>query len=229
MKYLISFLLVLTLSACKKKPYPDEKNNRIVVYNKGVSGNVSAQLAERLETDVLTLKPKLVIILIGTNDVSKNIPYNYYKANVTTVVNRIQQYGAKVLLLSPPPRGTTEITNPHYFANDRNDKINLILDTLSQNLNCYYLDINKAFKYMRTPNANASSFLFNEANKPANPDGIHLTNAGAMFLAQQVAQFIANNNLTSLNVVVCFGDSLTAISGYPGYLQDTLNSSTTNL
>lgn len=38
-------------------------------YNRGISGNTLAQLAERWDRDVMALEPTLVSVLIGTNDV----------------------------------------------------------------------------------------------------------------------------------------------------------------
>ena len=214
----ISLLLLLLLS-CNKESHPIT----IVVYNKGVAGNTSAQLVERVDKDVLSLSPKLVIIMIGTNDVGRKLPYEQYKANVTMLVNKIQEQGAKVMLLSPPPRGTAEIKSSSDFLNDRNDKINLILDTLSRQLNCFYLDINSAFKKAGSPNATAGSYILNQANSPDKPDGVHLTSEGGRFLAARVKEYMVNNNLTSLNLIICFGDSLTAGSGYPIALQASLN------
>lgn len=222
MKHLVAILLVLSFLSCQKGSLDTSRNGKLIVYNKGVPGNTSAQLVERLDTDVLDLKPQLVVILIGTNDVSQKVPYAQYKTNVSTLVTKIQAQGGKVLLLSPPPRGTAEITTPTYFSNDRNDKINLILDTLSRDLKCYYLDINTAFKNAGSPNSTASSYILNKLNSPERPDGIHLTPGGTAFLTNKIAQFITDNKLTSLNLIVCFGDSLTAVGGYPKLLQSLL-------
>jgi lysophospholipase L1-like esterase len=199
------------------------------VLNEGVGGNLSSQLIERLDTDVLVFKPKLVIILIGTNDVGRKLSVTVYKvsdkeykANVSYLVNKIQAIGSKVVLLSPPPRGTEAITTPSYFLNDRNDKFNRILDTVSRETHCYYLDINTAFKKAGSPNATASSYIRNAANTPDMPDGIHLTPDGTTFLTNQVFNFLKKDNLTDLNLVICFGDSLTETSGYPELLQKLL-------
>ena len=43
-------------------------NQRIRFFNRGVSGNVSADLLKRYEKDLLALKPRYVFILIGIND-----------------------------------------------------------------------------------------------------------------------------------------------------------------
>ena len=40
----------------------------ISVYNRGISGDTSDRLLERLERNVLNIKPKNMVLLIGTND-----------------------------------------------------------------------------------------------------------------------------------------------------------------
>ncbi|AYL94062.1 SGNH/GDSL hydrolase family protein [Mucilaginibacter celer] len=226
MKYLAFILIITSFLSCQKGSGDSTtRNGKLVVYNKGVPGNVSAQLVERIDEDVLNYKPQLVVIMIGTNDVSHRVPYDQYTANITTLVTKIQAQSGKVLLLSPPPRGTAEITTPTYFMNDRNDKINLILDSLSQSLKCYYLDINAAFKNAGSPNSTAGSYILNSANSPDRPDGVHLTLDGTAFLAKEVAKFIKDNKLDNISLVICFGDSLTAgnSGGYPQLLQKLLN------
>jgi lysophospholipase L1-like esterase len=217
MKWLYAVLVLFLLASCKKDKLS------IVVHNAGISGNTSAQLVDRVDADVLGISPRLVIILIGTNDVSLRVPYAQYKANVTTLITKIQEKGSKVLLLSPPPRGITEITTPQYFLNNRNDSINVILNTLSKQFNCHYLDVNSAFKAQGTPNKTANSLILNEANRPDKPDGIHLTHEGAVYIAKLVYKYLNDNGLKIPGDIVCFGDSLTRGSGYVVQLQFLLN------
>jgi lysophospholipase L1-like esterase len=47
----------------------DRPNDGLKVYNRGVSGNKVFQLAERWQTDCLDLKPNVLSILIGVNDI----------------------------------------------------------------------------------------------------------------------------------------------------------------
>jgi len=47
------------------------------VYNRGISGHKVFQLAERWDKDCLTLKPNLVSILIGVNDIWHTLNGNY--------------------------------------------------------------------------------------------------------------------------------------------------------
>jgi len=46
----------------------DRPNEGLKIYNRGISGNKVFQLAERWQQDCLDLKPNLVSVLIGVND-----------------------------------------------------------------------------------------------------------------------------------------------------------------
>lgn len=229
----VAFIL-LSLASCKK----DNGSNVIItpptktptktpqytVYDEGVSGNTSADLVARLDPDVIALKPSLVTIMIGTNDVRQNVPLSTYTANLTTLITSILAVHGKVLLLSPPPHGrdTIKSTDP---INNKTDTIATILDSLSKQYNCYYYDMNSAFKNAGSPNPTAASMIRNFANFPSAPDGIHLTPAGMTFVAANIFDFLKNNQLLNYYTIVCFGDSITHQGGdesYPSQLQQLL-------
>lgn len=60
--------------------YPKDQ---LMVYNKGISGNKVFQLADRWETDCLSLKPNVLSILVGVNDFWHTITHGY-KGTVKT-------------------------------------------------------------------------------------------------------------------------------------------------
>lgn len=73
------------------------------VINAGKSGDTSTWLVQRLQADVLSLNPDAVCICIGINDVcaTNPTPVNVFKANLSCIVERVQQAGAKATLLTP--------------------------------------------------------------------------------------------------------------------------------
>jgi len=68
------------------------------IINLGVSGNTTRDGLERLD-DVIEIKPRIVILLLGGNDFLKKIPQDETFANLRSIVERIQNTGASVLLL----------------------------------------------------------------------------------------------------------------------------------
>jgi acyl-CoA thioesterase I len=73
-----------------------EKIN-LPVINAGVSGNMTRDALERLDRDVLSHNPKIVIITLGANDVLQQIPEEEILANMSKIIERIKERGAMVV------------------------------------------------------------------------------------------------------------------------------------
>jgi lysophospholipase L1-like esterase len=61
--------------------------------NRGISGDISFGVLERLD-EVISGKPAKVFLLIGINDISRNIPDSLVIGNISKIVDRLQK-GAK--------------------------------------------------------------------------------------------------------------------------------------
>lgn len=72
------------------------------VINAGVSGNNTREALARMERDVLFYKPDLVIVTFGGNDCnvipSKFVTEEQFSGNLTTIVNKLREQGAEVVL-----------------------------------------------------------------------------------------------------------------------------------
>src|SRR5690606_80868 len=62
--------------------------------NRGISGDITFGVLERLD-EVIEGKPAKVFVLIGINDVSRNIPDEVILANYSRIINRIQEGSPK--------------------------------------------------------------------------------------------------------------------------------------
>ena len=60
------------------------------VYNRGISGDTSDRLLERLECNALNINPKNLVILIGTNDIGIGLPPEYTLNNIKEILQRTQ-------------------------------------------------------------------------------------------------------------------------------------------
>ena len=75
--------------------------------NKGNGGDRVSDLEERLERDVLSLRPNLVSILIGINDVWREFdsntpsPIEEFRASYRRILERIVGAGCELILLDP--------------------------------------------------------------------------------------------------------------------------------
>ena len=87
----------------------DHARSNYSVYNRGISGNKVFQLAERWQTDCLDLKPDLISILIGVNDIWHKLGGNYagtveiYERDYRALLDRTRKALPKVKLVICEP------------------------------------------------------------------------------------------------------------------------------
>lgn len=77
------------------------------IYNAGISGQRTDQMLARIQTDVISKKPDMCIILGGTNDVSQSIPIATTRANIETMITTLLQNNILPVLCKIPPRNGT--------------------------------------------------------------------------------------------------------------------------
>ena len=58
--------------------------------NRGISGNKSEDVLNRLQTNVIDLKPKTVLVHVGTNDIGHAIPVETYLSNMDKIIEMLQ-------------------------------------------------------------------------------------------------------------------------------------------
>lgn len=69
------------------------------IINAGRSGDTSGSALPRLESDVLSQNPKIVILLLGGNDAIRRIPPEETMRNLGMMIDQIHQRGGAVLLV----------------------------------------------------------------------------------------------------------------------------------
>jgi acyl-CoA thioesterase-1 len=69
------------------------------ILNRGVSGNTTGDALERLERDVLSQDPRIVLVCLGGNDMLRRMPADPQFDTLRTIVRRIQGKGALVVLI----------------------------------------------------------------------------------------------------------------------------------
>ena len=85
-----------------------ELHPKTVIYDKGVSGNKTADVLARLQTDVYALNASYVALLIGINDIATDVPIATIQANLTAILSSLTSTGCRVALsLLTPWKGAT--------------------------------------------------------------------------------------------------------------------------
>jgi len=87
--------------ATTEESYPAKLASMIgeEVVNAGVSGDTTESARERLEMDVLSRTPRIVIVGLGGNDFLRGVAISDTETNLRTIVRKIQASGAMVVIL----------------------------------------------------------------------------------------------------------------------------------
>ena len=149
----------------------------------GISGHKSNQMLERLDRDVLSKKPQWMTLSCGVNDVwhgANGVPLEDYKKNITSIVDKAQAAGVKVVILTSTMIGEDQ-PNPN---NQKLIAYNDFLRSLAKDKQCLLADLNAEMQ-------SALAEAMKSQPKPANgkyltADGVHMNSAGNQMMAMGV-------------------------------------------
>jgi lysophospholipase L1-like esterase len=71
--------------------------------NRGIGGQITGEMLGRMQADVISLNPKAVIVLAGTNDIARGVPIEIIENNLTMIADLAEFHHIKVLLASVLP------------------------------------------------------------------------------------------------------------------------------
>ena len=111
----------------------------IKVANRGISGDTTRGVLIRLKEDVLSLNPKGVVILIGTNDLEENASPEVIAGNLQLIIGALKKHNSKmpIILCSTFPSSATKKrpadqikkVNQLYYTAVKGDPQVTVLDT----------------------------------------------------------------------------------------------------
>lgn len=149
--------------------------------NFGIGGDRTQHVLWRITHGELeVIKPKAVVLMIGTNNVGGNTPEEI-AAGVTAIVNTVRekQPQAKILLLAVFPRGEKP-DGKLGAANEKITQINAIIAKLDDGKNIHFLDIGPKFP-----------LVDGALTKETMPDFLHLSSAGYQIWADAISPKLA--------------------------------------
>jgi lysophospholipase L1-like esterase len=115
--------------------------------NRGISGDITFGVLERLD-EVTEGKPKKVFILIGINDISRNIPDTVIVNNYRRIVRKIRHDSPKTKIyfqtLLPVNNEFTQFKN-HYNKDEHIQYVNNALKQLATEENITVIDLHPHF------------------------------------------------------------------------------------
>lgn len=155
----------------------------------GISGNKVYDLYLRLEDDVLKLKPDVVVIWVGVNDVwhkqsmGTGTDADKFEKFYNAIIKKLQANNISVYLCTPAAIG--ERTD---FSNELDGDLNKyasIIRNIAKNNNCKLIDLRKEFLGYNLEN--------NKENKEEGiltSDRVHLNEKGNIFVAEKMLKAI---------------------------------------
>lgn len=163
-----------------------QKDLNVEVIGAGISGNKVPDLQRRLERDVLSKKPTVVVVYIGINDVwhgekdpKRGTSKEDYENGLKDVIARCTKEGARVILCTPSVIGE---------KNDGSNKLDAKLDEyadlsrkVAKETNVQLCDLRKAFlDHLKKNNPE------NKERGILTGDRVHLNEAGNKFVAETI-------------------------------------------
>ena len=153
------------------------------VIGAGISGNKVPDLQRRLEKDVISKKPTIVVIYIGINDVwhgendpAKGTMPDAFEAGLKDVIGKCQAAGAQVVICTPSVIG--EKTDGSNGLDEKLDQYSNISRGIAKELKLPLCDLRKAFAdHLKEQNKD------NKAQGILTGDRVHLNDTGNKFVA----------------------------------------------
>ena len=128
--------------------YDFSKNSGQAVYNRGISGDTTDRLLERLNENVLNIEPKNVVLLIGTNDIGRELPLSMSVENVSKIIENTKKVCPDInfILQAVYPINRDMRDKFEKRSNEKIDIMNKEFIKLSEKYDCVWLDITDKLK-----------------------------------------------------------------------------------
>lgn len=170
----------LTWGTGSLTPYPNAfaSLTACTYYNAGISGQTSAQIQSRFQTDVVDRNPRYVILMAGTNDGLEAAAT--YVARIQGMVDSANAAGIVPVVLTIPPR-----TNANTALSQTYDAKNAGLATLTGR---HLLITNRATLGQTRAGGDAGNVW--DLKPSYDADGVHCNTAGYAALAQRVSDVL---------------------------------------
>lgn len=152
--------------------------------NRGIGGQTSPQMLIRFRSDVIELKPSLIIILAGTNDIAGNTGPTTIKMIANNIISMSElaiSHGINVIISSVLPvynYNWSDVEEP----NKKIVNLNKILSDYSTEKNLSYLDYYSSMVDSRPG-----------LKKEYSDDEVHPNNAAYALMSDRALKVIKNN------------------------------------
>ena len=173
-----------------KRGYPKILGEQLKVeaVNAGIAGNTSREGLRRIEKDVFSKDPDVVVIFFGTNDIRIDSPKKYveldeYKSNLEKMIKACRSHKAKVVLCTLPP-----IESKPYFTR-HDQKMFDDAGGLNQFVTNYRDAAGEVAKETKTPLVDLNQLLTDDPLW-LSKDGVHPSKEGNAIIAKHIGSAV---------------------------------------
>lgn len=163
----------------------DMPEAQLDIYNRGMSGHAVTDLRTRWQKDALDMKPDLLSVLIGTNDVGRGVQPDAFESNYRYILDASRSIHAqlRLVLLDPFVLRSGRLKEEQAWTSRRaaTDKLREVVARLAKDYNAVHIQTQK---------------LFDAAAKRVSPeqwiwDGIHPLPQGHELIARSWLQAVS--------------------------------------
>ena len=160
-----------------REAFPDEN---IEYLNRGISGNRSENLLERIEPDLIELQPDIVTILLGINDTW----HKYMIEHETTAERFLDNYDRILKRIKSETKAKIVILEPFLLYNIGKDIMRDDLDEKIDRVRQLALEYADAFVPLDA--LFVAEHINGTPNEELSPDGVHPGEAGKRLIANEL-------------------------------------------
>lgn len=128
--------------------YDFSKASGQAVYNRGISGDTTDRLLERLNDNVLAIKPRNIVLLIGTNDIGRGLPLSLSVENIENIIKMTKNSCPDVNLIIEAVYPINEKMRDRFEkrSNKKINEMNKEFVKLCEKYDCIWLDFTDELK-----------------------------------------------------------------------------------
>ncbi|MDA8405556.1 MAG: GDSL-type esterase/lipase family protein [Deltaproteobacteria bacterium] len=142
------------------------------VVNRGIGGDATAGILNRID-QIITLKPKKVFLMVGINDLGKEIPVSKILSNYQDIITKLLAENIEVFVQS-----TLNVGKIQLQRNLQVTELNRSLKTYCSDHGVTFIDLNRTLA--------PDGFLLDKYSN----EGLHLTGDGYIQWRDEIAPFL---------------------------------------
>jgi len=187
--------------------FPDRK---VMIWNAGISGNVTQDLIERFDADIAWRKPTVFTVMLGMNDASNpsfgpnakledlkpamEKTLSKYQENLSRIIDKAKALNAVVILFTPSPYDqTADIPAANLLG--KNDALKMLVDNLhaySSKSSLPLVDLYAPMQYITvSKQAVFKNFTFGGKDRTHPNEAGHLIMAYSLLKSQGISPFVS--------------------------------------